>query len=130
MMVTLFIFMISLLLLHEMDAIRTKEWKMFFILKDIPDEKAYKIFTLFHFPLYFCIFMVMVHGENLATNILYLILDIFLIGHSIIHFCFRKKSNNRLSSLFSKSIIYSLGILAILHLLLMLFNHLGICQFW
>ena len=126
---TLFIFMISLLLLHEMDAIRTKEWKMFFILKDMPDEKAYKIFTLSHFPLYFSTFMVMVHGGHSATNILYLIFDIFLIGHSIIHFCFRKKSNNKFSSLFSKAIIYSLGILAILHLLLMLFSHLGICQF-
>jgi len=128
-MVTLFIFMISLLLLHEMDAIRTKEWKMFFILKDMPDEKAYKIFTLFHFPLYFSIFMVLVLGGNSATNTLYLILDIFLIGHSIIHFCFRKNPNNRFSSLFSKAIIYSLAILAILHLLLILFNHFGICQF-
>ena len=38
--------MISLLLIHEMDAIRTKEWKMFIILKDMADETAYKIFAV------------------------------------------------------------------------------------
>jgi len=42
---------------HEMDAIRTKEWRMLIILKDIADETAYKIFTLAHLPLYFIVFI-------------------------------------------------------------------------
>lgn len=37
----IFILMLSLLVIHEMDAIRSKEWKMFIVLKDMADEKAY-----------------------------------------------------------------------------------------
>lgn len=111
MTITLFIVIISLLLIHEMDAIRTKEWKMFIILKDISNELAYKIFTFVHLPLYFIAIFVMVQGGVSANAILYFVIDFFLIGHSIIHFCFRKKPNNGFTSTFSKTIIYSLSIL-------------------
>lgn len=118
----LFIFTVSLLLVHEMDAIRTKEWKMFIILKDISDENAYKIFTIIHLPLYFLILILMIQGRDSINAILAYILDFFLIGHTVIHFCFRKKPNNGFISMFSKIIIYSLGFLAIAHLF---FNILG-----
>lgn len=37
---------IFLLLMRKIDAVRTKEWKMFIILKDMADEKAYKVSEL------------------------------------------------------------------------------------
>lgn len=46
----LFLFNLSLFLLHEMDAIRRSEWKLFFVLQDMDDAKAYKVFTLIHLP--------------------------------------------------------------------------------
>jgi len=48
----LFSVILSLLFLHEMDAVRNAEWKMFVILKDMDETKAYRIFTLLHLPLY------------------------------------------------------------------------------
>ncbi|WP_368665131.1 DUF6713 family protein, partial [Paenibacillus borealis] len=42
----------ALLLLHEMDAIRAKEWRMFIILKDMEDNRVFKVFTILHLPLY------------------------------------------------------------------------------
>ncbi|MEM5012432.1 DUF6713 family protein [Niallia taxi] len=42
----------SLFLLHEMDAIRRSEWRMFIVLKDTEDSTAYMVFTLIHLPLY------------------------------------------------------------------------------
>ncbi len=107
---------ISLLLLHEMDAIRTKEWKMFIILKDMTDETAYKIFLFAHLPLYFLVIFLILH--NNSNILLPIIIDIFLIGHAIVHFCFRKKENNGFTSLYSKIIIYALGMLAVIHLYL------------
>lgn len=121
MIVTLFIFMITLLLIHEMDAIRTKEWRMFIVLKDMPDEKAYKIFTLAHIPLYFIAIFVMVRGGILANTVLYYVIDIFMLGHTIIHFCFKKNPNNGFTSIFSKGIICVLGFLAVIHICLLLF---------
>ena len=49
----LFFINVSLILVHEMDAIRCKEWKMFIMLKDIKEEYGYLIFTLLHLPIYF-----------------------------------------------------------------------------
>jgi len=103
-----------------MDAIRTKEWKMFIVLKDMVDETAYKVFTLVHLALYFVVIFIMVQGGVLANSVLYYVIDIFLIGHTIIHYGFRNNPNNGFASKFSKVIIYSLGILAIIHICLLL----------
>ena len=35
-----------------MDAIRHSEWRLFIILKDMEDSKAYKVFTFIHLFLY------------------------------------------------------------------------------
>jgi hypothetical protein len=101
-----------------MDAIRTKEWKMFIVLKDMADETAYKVFTLLHLPLYFVSIFVLVQGEALANTILCYVIDVFLICHAIVHFGFRKNPNNGFDSTFSKIIIYCLGVLAIIHICL------------
>lgn len=47
-----FLFNFSLFLLHEMDAIRRSEWKLFIVLKDMEESKAYRVFTFIHLPLY------------------------------------------------------------------------------
>ena len=114
--VVMFVLIISLLLLHEMDAIRTKEWGMFIILKDMKDEIAYRLFSAFHLPLYFLVIFIVMNNEVKSNFILSIVIDLFLVAHTIIHFCFRKKENNNFSSLYSKTIIYSLGVLAIIHL--------------
>ena len=120
-MLTLFIFMLSLLLIHEMDAIRSKEWKMFIGLKDLKDDTAYKIFTIAHLPLYFVGFFILAQAGSLANTVLYFIMDGFLACHTVIHFCFRKHPANGFSSMFSQCIINLMGLLAIIHLCLMFF---------
>ena len=116
----LFVFILSLLLLHEMDAIRTKEWKMFAVLKDMAEERASKAFIIAHLPLYFAAIFIMAKGWTTANFWLYCIVDIFLIGHTILHFCFRKHKDNGFTSMFSKIITYLPAILGIIHLALLL----------
>ncbi|EKQ54272.1 MULTISPECIES: DUF6713 family protein [unclassified Clostridium] len=111
----LFCINFSLILLHEMDAIRNREWMMFIILKEMKDDAGYKVFTLAHLPLYFLIIFALLNN-NLYFNIS-IGLDIFLILHSIIHFLFRRKPNNNFNGIFSKSIIYGMGLVSIIHLL-------------
>ncbi|WP_395939549.1 DUF6713 family protein [Clostridium sp. DJ247] len=38
--------------------------------------------------------------------------------HAIIHFLFRKNENNELNNLFSKFIIYAMGLISIVHIIL------------
>lgn len=110
----IFLFNLSLLFVHEMDAIRYQEWKMFFILKDMDDNKAYNIFLLLHIPLYtvaLCFIM-----SSFRTLGFYII-DIFLIVHLILHICFLKNKNNQLNNKLSMSIIVLMAVLSVIHLI-------------
>lgn len=115
----LFVFMLSLLLVHEMDAIRTKEWRMFILLKDMAEETAYRVFTLAHLPLYFLVLLILVQGTARSGTFLCYVADFFLVGHTILHYAFKRHPNNGFRSAFSKSIICLLGIAAVLHLCLL-----------
>lgn len=105
----------ALLLIHEMDAIRLREWKLFILLRDMKDETAYRIFTILHLPLYMLILYMVFYGNATASALWKGIIDLFLIGHGILHFGFRKHKENGFTSLFSKSIIYIMPVLAVLH---------------
>ena len=116
----LFLIIISLLLVHEMDAIRAKEWRLFIVLKDIAEETAYRIFTSIHLLLYFVILYFLICGGAITNYVTKLIIDIFLLVHAILHYCFRNKENNGFHYRYSKIIIYAMALLSLIHLLIML----------
>ncbi len=113
-----FIIILSLLLIHEMDAIRAKEWKMFIVLKDMAEKTASTTFILLHLPLYFGALYAFVSGAT-ASYVLKIIIDAFLLGHAIIHYCFRHNENNGFQSRLSKIIIYAMPVLAVLDICLL-----------
>jgi len=113
----LFALTLSLLLVHELDAIRAKEWRMFVVLQDLPEPKAYQIFALVHLPLFWMILLVLTRGSATAVTVLHYVVDIFLIGHTALHIGFRKHPNNGFTSVFSQVIIYAAGLAAMAHLL-------------
>lgn len=117
--VLLFTIILSLLLVHEMDAIRAKEWKMFAIFKNMTEEKACGAFILLHLPLFLVVLYILSNGGPVATRVLQTAVDLFLLAHAALHYGFRKHSANGFRSRFSKFIIYSDSALAFLHLCLL-----------
>lgn len=114
----LFIINISLLILHEMDAIRRKEWKLFIILKNMNEERGYLVFSLLHLPLCLVILYFIMNSGNLYYHIFTLVVNIFLIFHGGIHLLFRNKSGNEFSGVYSYTIIYFMSLIAALQLVL------------
>lgn len=108
----------ALLCLHEMDAIRAKEWKMFVILKDMEDTRAFKVFTILHLPLYTILIFSFVSHQLLS----FVLIDLFMIFHSLAHFLFEKHPNNNFKNLYSRMIIYPMGILGMVHLLGLMYS--------
>ncbi|MDR2884230.1 MAG: hypothetical protein LBV09_03895 [Deferribacteraceae bacterium] len=109
----LFSVIIALLMVHGMDAVRAKEWKMFLILKDMQEERGYKLFTILHFIIYIVIFYAILR-ESYAIKV---IIDVFLLFHALLHYSFRRHLHgNGFKTLFSKGIIYSMALLAAVHL--------------
>ncbi|MBG9942131.1 DUF6713 family protein [Brevibacillus formosus] len=118
-LLVIFLINLSLFLLHEMDAIRRSEWRLFIVLKDMEDSKAYKVFTFIHLPLYTIILYLLFSKYQTVT---FWVLDLFFIIHAILHLFFEKHPRNGFKNTFSRTIIYPMGILAAIHLIL-LFNN-------
>ncbi len=113
----LFILNVSLLILHEMDAIRRKEWKLFIILKNMDEERGYLVFSLLHFPLCFIILYFIMNNSSSYYNIFTTAVNIFLIFHGGIHLVFRNNSGNDFRGLYSYIIIFLMSIIAALQLI-------------
>ena len=116
-LLVLFLFNLSLFLLHEMDAIRRSEWRLFIVLKDMEDSKAYKVFTFLHLFLYVIIFSLLFSEYKI---IVFWFLDLFFIIHAILHLFFEKHPRNEFKNTFSIAIIYPMGILAVVHFLFLI----------
>lgn len=118
-LLVLFLFNFSLFLLHEMDAIRRSEWKLFIVLKDMEESKAYRVFTFIHLPLYTIILCFLFSKYQTVT---FWVLDSFFIIHAILHLLFEKHPRNGFKNTFSRTIIYPMGLLATIHFLLLFQN--------
>ncbi|MDU5336928.1 DUF6713 family protein [Enterococcus sp.] len=115
----LFALELALLLTHEMDAVGQKEWKLFIFLKDLPQQTAYWVFTLPHIVLYALVLFFLL----LKSTIILYVVDLFLICHLLLHYFFRKHPENHLTGFWSKLIINFAGIIAGIHLILMMIAH-------
>jgi len=93
---------ISLFILHEMDAIKTHEWKMMIFMNRLSDNVGHVVFTSLHFPLFMLVFYFM---DNRFTH-LFLTISVLLIVHQFVHILFRKHTENRMNNIFSKTIIF------------------------
>ncbi|MEO1772436.1 DUF6713 family protein [Candidatus Enterococcus ferrettii] len=111
----LFSIALALLFIHEMDAIRNKEWQMFIGLRDLSDETAYRFFLLLHIPLYVVALFLVIYGSGKMG---FYLVDMFLILHTIIHYLFRRHPKNKLTNRLSKVIINSAGCSALIHLIM------------
>jgi hypothetical protein len=112
---TLFVLNLSLLFVHEMDAARGAEWRMLPGLKHMQDPDAYRIFTALHIPLYAILLFLLLGGYQIAA---FFIVDIFLVAHTLLHVLFHRHKQNGLKSMFSLTVIYAMGVLAVAHLAL------------
>lgn len=113
----IFYFGLSLLFLHEMDAIKRKEWRMIYPFFKFSDEIGYYIFTAIHLPIIYSIFHILLFCDKEFVSNFKIILSFFFILHLLLHFGFIKHRKNELNTLFSWLIISLMGICGILFLL-------------
>ena len=56
---------ISLLTMHEMDAIRCREWRIFPGLSMLSDKLGHIVFVFTHIPLFFFIYWKLTHSQDI-----------------------------------------------------------------
>jgi hypothetical protein len=98
---------VSFLLLHEMDAVRCREWRIFPGLSWIKDETlAFRVFVFAHVPLFAgLVYILQSQDKALLTG-----LNVFFVAHFFLHLLFLLHPRNEFKDWVSWSIITGNGI--------------------
>ncbi len=113
---TFFYIGLIFIIIHEMDAVRCKEWRIFPGLSLLKDDLGYKVFTLTHIPLFFLIYFELVSNE-LREPFIYG-LSIFFIIHIGLHLLLLKNKKNEFKDWVSWFFIIGTGLFGFLDLIL------------
>jgi hypothetical protein len=116
-MTHLFFFIgLSLILIHEMDAITCSEWRIFPGLSALSEKTAYLVFMVLHIPLYVLLLSNLYSANDLNIGLIRG-LDIFFIVHVFAHILLFKHPKNQFKSLLSWMIIFGCGMAGCLDLI-------------
>jgi hypothetical protein len=109
---------LSLILTHEMDAVRSREWRIFPLLERINnDQTGYVVFTVAHIPLYLTIFWNL-FGVNGINQTLVRGLNIFFIVHVFLHVLYLRHPKNQFTSAVSWIVILGAGVAGLIDLVI------------
>lgn len=103
---------LSCLLIHEMDAVRCKEWRIFPILSSLEEKTGFQVFMLAHIPLFGLLLWALIGSENPENWIQGL--NYFCIFHLFAHILFLRHPKNEFKDWMSWLWIAGAGIFAVL----------------
>lgn len=107
---------ISFLIVHEMDAIRCKEWKIIPGLSLLSNKVGQLIFVFAHIPIFLFMFYQMIYISDKNTFIIGF--DIFMIVHIGLHLLFIGNKNNEFKDWISWILIFGAGLFGLADLLI------------
>ena len=103
----LFIAGISFLLLHEMDAVDKKEWRLLVGLRRLPEEGALKWFVLLHLPLCVALLVLVAADSSTAVRWILIGVDGFMLVHAGLHERLSSRGGQAFANAFSRTLIWS-----------------------
>lgn len=106
---------LSFLTMHEMDAIRCREWRIFPLLSLLSDKLGHIIFVFAHIPLFFFMFWKLTHSQDPEAFMQGF--NIFMLVHLILHILFLKHKNNEFKDWISWTIIIGAALCGLLDLI-------------
>lgn len=112
----LFLIALALFFLHEMDAVRCREWRIFPVLERLTEPGAMLWFYWLHVPLfaglaYFAAGSVATGGNAFSAGF-----SAFCILHGILHWAYERHPRNEFRNPLSRSIIWGCALAGLLSL--------------
>jgi hypothetical protein len=117
----LFLIGISFLMVHEMDAIRCKEWRIYPGLSLLSNKAGQLIFVFAHIPLFFLVLYQIAYNANNQAFIMGF--NIFLMVHVVLHLLYIKHKNNEFKDWISWTLIIVPGLFGLADLLSFFYKH-------
>jgi hypothetical protein len=108
----LFYVALTFMLIHEMDAVRCREWRIFPGLSSLKEPLAFRMFIVAHIPLFFTLFWSLKTLKDPSELIFWL--DIFFALHVFLHLLFLRHKNNEFKDWISWTFISGAGLFGIL----------------
>lgn len=99
--------------MHEMDAIRCKEWRIFPGLSLLSEKWGYPVFMLAHIPL----FLLIIWGITQPSKNFIVGFDIFAILHFLLHLLYLKHKKNEFKDWISWTLIAGMAVCGSIDLL-------------
>jgi hypothetical protein len=112
----LFLIGFTFLLIHEMDAIRCKEWRIFPGLSLLSDKTGQLVFVIAHIPLLIIVWFQLTYNTENVAFIKWL--DFFMIVHIALHLIFVKHKYNHFKDWISWTLILGAGLFGFADLLI------------
>lgn len=113
------------LITHELDAMTQSEWKLLFILKNLPEQIAPSVFVIIHIPLIATLLWLTNNKSEVIKNWSRIALSVFLIIHSGLHKLLENSPNYTFNSTLSLGLIYGGGLLGLIYLILVFVSWFG-----
>lgn len=111
---------VAMFVLHELDAVQRREWRVFPLMRVLPDPKGYIVFVLTHLPLLCLIFWFGFYSSTTVEFKFRLLFGLFSIVHIGLHKWFESHPAYEFKNPFSKLLIWGWGISGAVLLALML----------
>ena len=105
---------------HELDAMTQSEWRLLYLLRDLPDPLACDLFVLLHVPLLALLLWLTFHPRERIRDGSRLALGLFLIVHVGLHLNLQDHPAYSFFSPLSLGLIYGGGLLGLGYLLVTL----------
>ena len=109
---------LSFLIVHEMDAVRCREWRILPGLSSLGNKTGLIVFLVAHIPL--LVWIIMELNQNPINKMFIKCFDIFMIVHVGLHVLFLRHKNNEFNDWISWVFIIGAGIFGLLDLLKLL----------
>lgn len=112
---TFFYIGLTFMIIHEMDAVRCREWRIFPGLSSLNEPLAFRIFIFAHIPIFFFLFWELFIKADSSMLIFWL--NIFFAIHVFLHMAFLKHKNNEFKDWISWTFIIGAGVFSMLDLI-------------
>ncbi|MFC4701598.1 DUF6713 family protein [Glaciecola siphonariae] len=109
---------LAALFTHELDAVLNMEWRLLFHLRVLPDAAASSIFIALHLPLFFAFFYFGHHKILKIRERFRLIVAVFLVIHSGLHFNLSDHELYQFNSIISNAYIYGAALCGLAFIIL------------
>ena len=115
---TIFNLGFATIITHELDAMTQSEWRILFILRNLPEKTASDAFVILHVPLIAVLLWLTNNKYEIIKNWSRIAICGFFVIHSELHKLLENSPNYTFNSNLSLGLIYSAGLFGFVYLIL------------